>query len=200
MGMHILHKGLWEDKHIFSGFHSSVMWPPTVYELVWPQGLFDWLPDHMTWVDLPCCYWLNLKLQVDFTSLAIHTKLHILGAENTVLKYGEWVTRSKSKVSRPLFSLVLVAGDMICFVVKSESLMKRSLWSRLYYCWRLLFSHPIRLLRMWNEPWIAGWLTIAALTFWQHWFYSRRIVCINHRKIDIHLNLKSSLSLVIRLI
>ena len=41
-----------------------------------------------TWVDLPCCYWLNLKLQVDFASLAIHTKLHILGAENTVLKYG----------------------------------------------------------------------------------------------------------------
>ena len=41
-----------------------------------------------TWVDLPCCYWLNLKLQVDFTSLAIHTKLYILGTENTVLKYG----------------------------------------------------------------------------------------------------------------
>ena len=41
-----------------------------------------------TWVDLPCCYWLNLKLQVDFTSLAIHTELYILEAENTVLKYG----------------------------------------------------------------------------------------------------------------
>ena len=26
---------------------------------------------------------------------------------------------------------VLVAGDMICFVVKSENLMKRGLWSRL---------------------------------------------------------------------
>ena len=44
-------------------------------------------------------------------------------------------------------------------------------------------SHPIGLLRMWNEPWIAGWLAIAALTFWQHWFYSWCIVCINRRKI-----------------
>ena len=99
-----------------------------------PQQFMSWfghrgcLAGHQTtWVDLPCCYWLNLKLQVDFTSLAIHTKLYILGAENAVW----WVTRSKSKVSRPLFSLVLVAGDMICFVVKSENLMKRGLWSRL---------------------------------------------------------------------
>ena len=86
------------------------------------------LVDHQTtWVDLPCCYWLNLKLQVDFTSLAIHTKLYILGAENIVLKYGGSQSQ-KSKVSRPLFSLVLVAGDMICL---SENLMKRGLWSRL---------------------------------------------------------------------
>ena len=32
---------------------------------------------------------------------------------------------------KALFSLALVAGDMICFVVKSENLMKRGLWSRL---------------------------------------------------------------------
>ena len=49
MGMYTLQKGFWEDKHIFSGFHSSVMWPPTVYELVVPQELFDWPPDHMGW-------------------------------------------------------------------------------------------------------------------------------------------------------
>ena len=79
-----------------------------------------------TWVDLPCCYWLNLKLQVDFTSLAIHTKLYIFGAENTVLKYGGSQGQNP-KVSRPLFTLVLVAGDMICFVVESENLMKRGL-------------------------------------------------------------------------
>ena len=54
--------------------------------------------------------------------------LYILGAENTGLKYGR-SQGQKSKVSRPLSSLLLVAGDMICFVVKSENLglMKRGL-------------------------------------------------------------------------
>ena len=59
-----------------------------------PQQFMSWfghrgsfLAGHQTtWVDLPCCYWLNFKLQVDFTSLAIHTKLYTLGAENAVLK------------------------------------------------------------------------------------------------------------------
>ena len=75
-----------------------------------------------TWGDLPCCYWLNLKLPVDFTSSYSYQVVHFGGCEHCVKVW--WVTRSKSKVSRPLFSLVLVAGDMICFVVKGEILMK----------------------------------------------------------------------------
>ena len=101
MWMYTLHKGFWEDKHIFFGFHSRVMWPPTVYELVWSQGLFGWPPDHMGWFAL--LLWLILKLQVDFTSLAIHTKLYILGADNTVLKYGG--SQGKNLKSADPFSL-----------------------------------------------------------------------------------------------
>ena len=93
-----------------------------------------------TWVDLPCCYWLNLKLQVDFASLAIQTKLYILGAENTVLKVW-WVTRSKSKVSRPLFSLVLEAGDMICFVVKSENSNEKGSVKQTNLCPKSITGH-----------------------------------------------------------
>ena len=86
MGMYTLHKGFWEDKHIFSGFYSGVMWPQQFMSWFGHRGC---LAGHQTtWVDLPCCFWLDLKLQVDFTSLAILTKLYILGAENTVLKYG----------------------------------------------------------------------------------------------------------------
>ena len=55
------------------------------------------------------CFWL------------INQVVHFGGWEHCVNVW--WVTRSKSKVSRPLFSLGLVAGDMICFVVKSENLM-----------------------------------------------------------------------------
>ena len=100
-----------------------------------PQQFMSWfdqrgcLAGHQTtWVDLPCCYWLNLKLQVDFISLDIHTKLYILGAENTVLKsmVGHKV-KIQSQQTPFLSDLVLVAGDMICFVVKSENLMKRGL-------------------------------------------------------------------------
>ena len=128
MGMNTLHKGFWEDKHTFSGFHSSVMWPPTVYELVWPQGLFGWPPDHMVW--------FALLLLVKFKTPGW---FYIMSYSYQVVHFGDWdhcvkvlwVTRSKSKVSRPLFSLLLVAGDMICFVVKSENLMKRGLWNRL---------------------------------------------------------------------
>ena len=81
-------------------------------------GHRGYLAGHQTtWVDLPCCYWLNLKLQVDFTSLAIYTKFFILGAENTVLKCGGSQGQNP-KSADPLFSLVLVAGDVICFVVK----------------------------------------------------------------------------------
>ena len=139
MGMYTLHKGFWEDKHIFSGFH-----------IIRPQQFMSWfghmgcLASHQTtWVDLPCCYWLNLKPQDDFTSLAIHTKLYILGGWEHCVKVW-WVTRSKSKVSRPLFSLVLEAGDIFCFVVKhrgvkSENLMKRGLWSRLKAAARVCF-------------------------------------------------------------
>ena len=39
--------------------------------------------------------------------------------------------RTATPEKKALFSLVLVTGDMICFVVKSENLMKRGLWSRL---------------------------------------------------------------------
>ena len=95
---------------------SSVMWPPTVYELlVWPQGLFGWPPDHMGWFALlllvkfktPCWfYFISYSCQV----------VHFGGWEHCVKVW--WVTRSKSKVSRPLFSLVLDwAGVMICLVV-----------------------------------------------------------------------------------
>ena len=67
----------WEDKKIFSGFQSSAMWPQQFMSWFGHRGC---LAGHQTtWVDLPCCYWLNLKLQVDFTLLAIHTKLYILG-------------------------------------------------------------------------------------------------------------------------
>ena len=45
----------------------------------------------------------------------MHTNFLTFKGENSVKVW--WVTRSKSKVSRPLFSLVIVAGDMIRFVV-----------------------------------------------------------------------------------
>ena len=48
-------------------------------------------------------YWLNLKLQVDFTSLDIHTKLLIFGVGNTVLKYGG--SQGQSPKSADPFSL-----------------------------------------------------------------------------------------------
>ena len=117
MGMYTLHKGFWEDKHIFSGFHSSVMWPPTVNELVWPQGLFGWPPDHMGWFALLLLVTFKTPGWVYFISNSYQVA-HFGGWEHCVKVW--WVTRSKSKVSRPLFTLVLVAGDMICFVVKSE--------------------------------------------------------------------------------
>ena len=122
MGIYTLHKSFWEDV-------SSLVFIEVLCD---PQQFMSWfghrggLAGHQTtWVDLPCCYWLNFKLQVDFSSLAIHTKLYILEAETTVLKYGG--SQGQNRVSRPLFSLVLVAGDMICFVVKSENLIKRGL-------------------------------------------------------------------------
>ena len=59
-----------------------------------PQQLMSWfghrgcLAGHQTtWVDLPCCYWLNLKLQADFTSLAIHT--HIQKGDTVACSVGE---------------------------------------------------------------------------------------------------------------
>ena len=86
MGMYTLHKGYGK-----TNISSRVF----IQMLCDPQQFMSWfahrgcLAGHQTtWVDLPCCYWLNLKLQVDFTSLAIHTKLYILGAETTVLKFG----------------------------------------------------------------------------------------------------------------
>ena len=118
MGMYTLHKGFWEDKHIFSGFHSSVMWSPTVYELVWPQGLFGWPPDHMGWFALLLLVKFKTPGWFHFISYSYQV-VHFGGWEHCVKIW--WVTRSKSKVSRPLFSLVL-AGDMICFVVKSKNL------------------------------------------------------------------------------
>ena len=134
MGMkaYTLHKGFWEDKHIFSGFHLSVMWPPTVYELVWPQGLFGWPPDHMGWFALLLLVKFKTPGWFYFISYSFQV-VHFGGREHCVKVW--WVTRSKSKVSRPLFSLVLVAGDMICFVVKSENLTERGLWSRLQGGW-----------------------------------------------------------------
>ena len=121
------------------------MWPPTVYELVWPQGLFGWPPDHMGWLALLLL--VKFKTPGWFYSIRYSYQVaHFWGWEYCVEVW--WVTRSKSKVSRPLFSLVLVAGDMICFVVKSENLMKISLWSRL--CWLQLYTHtdrPGRLLK-----------------------------------------------------
>ena len=42
-----------------------------------------------------------------------------------MLKYGGHKVKIQSQ--QTLFSVVIVAGDMICFVVKSENLMKRGL-------------------------------------------------------------------------
>ena len=91
------------------------MWPPTVYELVWPQGLFGWPPDHMGWFALLLLVKFKTPGWFYFISYSYQVA-HFGGWEHCVKEW--WVTRSKSKVSRPLFSLVLVAWDMICFVVK----------------------------------------------------------------------------------
>ena len=101
MGMYTLYKGSGKTNI------SSLVF---IQVLCDPQQFMSWfghrgcLAGHQTtWVDLPCCYWLNLKLLVDFTSLAIHTKLNILGAENTVLKYGR--SQGQNPKSADPFSL-----------------------------------------------------------------------------------------------
>ena len=59
-----------------------------------PQQFMSWFGHRGCLAGHQTTYWfallllVKLKLQVDFTSLAIHTKLYILRAENTVLKYG----------------------------------------------------------------------------------------------------------------
>ena len=109
-------KGFCEDKHIFFGFHSSVkvtpnsLWAGLATGVVWlatrPHGL-------ICLAAIGWFYFISYSYQV----------VHFGGWEHCVKVW--WVTRSKSKVSRPLFPLVLEAEDMICFVVKSENLMKR---------------------------------------------------------------------------
>ena len=115
MGMYTLHKGFWEDKHIFSGFHSSVMWPPIVYELVWPQGLFGWSPDHMGWFALLLLVKFKTPGWFYFISYSFQV-VHFGDWEHCVKVW--WVTKSESKVSRPLFTLVLQCSswgyDLFC--------------------------------------------------------------------------------------
>ena len=63
--MKTLHNGFWEDKDICSGFHECYVTPNSLCaSLTSGAGLAG---NHTTC--LPCCYWLNLKLQVDFASL-----------------------------------------------------------------------------------------------------------------------------------
>ena len=76
------------------------MWPPTVYELVWPQGLFGWPPDHMGWFALLLLVKFKTPGWFYFISYSYQV-VHFGGWEHCVKVW--WVTRSKSKVSRPLF-------------------------------------------------------------------------------------------------
>ena len=68
-------KGFWEEKYIFSVFHERYV---TLNSLRAGLTLGVGLARHWTtWVDLPCCYWLNLNLQLDFTSLNMHANLQL---------------------------------------------------------------------------------------------------------------------------
>ena len=148
----------------FLGRQTYLLWfsfkcyvTPTVYELVWPQGLFGWPPDHMGWFALLLLVKFKTPGWFYFISYSYQV-VHFGGWEHCVKVW--WVTRSKSKVSRLLFSLVLVARDMICFVVKSENFMKKGLWSRLIIPWPLanpfscslfLHSQPLRIFSWFNH-------------------------------------------------
>ena len=119
---HVQRNGDLYPSQRFLGRQTYLLWfsfkcyvTPTVYELVWPQELFGWPPDHMGWFALLLLVKFKTPGWFYFISY-IYQVFHFGGWEHCVKVW--WVTRSKSKVSRPLFSLVLVAGDVICFVVK----------------------------------------------------------------------------------
>ena len=78
---------------------------------------FGWPPDHMGWFALLLLVKFKTPGWFYFISYSYQV-VHFGGWEHCVKVW--WDARSKSKVNRPLFSLVLAAGDMICFVVKSE--------------------------------------------------------------------------------
>ena len=113
------------------------MWPSTVYELLltWGVGFAGQLV-HMGWFALL----LLVKFKPPswfYVIIYSWSGDPDWGWEHSVKVW--WVTRLKFEVSRPLFSLVIVAGDMILLVVGKKSLagmivrklVKRGLWSRL---------------------------------------------------------------------
>ena len=67
-------------------------------------------------------------------------------------------TPEKKEPRRPFSLFQLVAGDMICFVVKSENLMKRGLWSRL----------------------TQGQIQVSCIFIQLHENYHPEKVCMNH--------------------
>ena len=125
MGMYTLHKDFWEDTYIFSGFHTSFMWPPTVYELVWPQGLLGWPPDHMGWFALLLLVKFKIPGWFYFISYSYQV-VHFGGWEHCVKV---WWVKIQSQQTPFLSGASSWGYDLFCGW--SETLMKRGLWSRL---------------------------------------------------------------------
>ena len=123
---------------------------------MWPQQFMSWF-DHRGWFGqtLDHMGWFALQLLVKFKPpgwfyFTKYACSDFWDWENSVKVW--WVTGSKSnEVSRHVFALVILAGDMICVVVGNKlglsgmkNLVKRILWSRLVNSYSLKIHFEIK--------------------------------------------------------